>query len=230
MKFVLGENFSGPLDLLLSLVEEKKLSLSEISLSQVTDQFLDYLDTLENRHPETIADFLVVGARLLFLKSRLLLPGEMALEEDDASSLAAQLRLYKAFQEASKKMETAWGAGERIGFHLESPRRSENFVPPPSLSIGQLQKSMWGLVRRLAPPKPLPETRIDGTISIHQKIQHIRNLLSQVQKTTFHDMISDKGNRTEIIVAMLAILELIKLRTLTVQQADLFGSIHISRA
>src|SRR3989338_1878896 len=103
------DQFSGPLDLLLSLLEESKLNISEVSLSSITEQYLTYLDTLEDNRAEELADFLVVGSRLLLLKSKMLLP-QFAPEEDEGTSLEEQLRLYKVFLEASKGVNRLWQA------------------------------------------------------------------------------------------------------------------------
>ena len=91
--------FEGPLDLLLHLIEREELDITKISLAQVTDQYLAYISQLEELHPETLADFLVVAARLLLIKSQILLPRPEAQplavdEEDPGEALARQLREY----------------------------------------------------------------------------------------------------------------------------------------
>ncbi len=105
-EFIL-EQFTGPLDLLLSLIDGQKLNISELSLSNVTEQFLNHLDKIENKKPEELADFLVIATRLLFIKSNRLLP-QFTLEEDEGPSLEDQLRVYRAFVEASKKLNKRW--------------------------------------------------------------------------------------------------------------------------
>ncbi len=110
--------FEGPLDLLLQLIEREKLDISAISLAQVTDQFLSYVRELEQVQAETLADFLVVAARLVWIKSRLLLPRssrstEEEEEEDPAEALARQLREYKRFKEVAGALRTI----EEAGYH-----------------------------------------------------------------------------------------------------------------
>ena len=101
--FVKLEKFEGPLDLLLSLIEQEELSITDISLAKVTDGYLTAVRTAKEIEPEELADFLVIAAKLIFIKSRILLPGLEV--EDEGPSLEAQLKLYKDFVEASHTIE-----------------------------------------------------------------------------------------------------------------------------
>ena len=128
------KEFDGPLDLLLSLVDEKKMEITEVSISSVTEPFLEYLDTLEEKDAQELADFLVVAAKLLLMKSRTLLP-QFAPEEDDGVSLEDQLRLYRRFVEVSKKINTLWLDDSKKGYgRVEPPIRSEEVIKPNNLS------------------------------------------------------------------------------------------------
>jgi segregation and condensation protein A len=222
------EKFSGPLDLLLGLLGEKKLSISELSLSKVTEQYLLYLDKLEKNKVEELADFLVVGSSLLLLKSKALLP-QFAPDEDDGPSLEEQLRIYKNFIEASKKVNQLW-LGYRISsFRIEPPRKSENFVSPTNLSSTALYQSMLQLVSRLKPLKPLPETMIDKAISMKEKLDQIRNYLKKRKQIGFYEIINNSRNKTDVIVSFLALLELVKQKTVFLEQEQGFGDIIISK-
>ena len=95
------EQFEGPLDLLLRMIEEEKMDVTQVALSKVTDQFIQYLTGVEEKQPEELADFLVVASKLLLIKSRVLLP-QVVLEED-GSDLEKQLRIYKEYFEKTKK-------------------------------------------------------------------------------------------------------------------------------
>jgi segregation and condensation protein A len=224
------DKFSGPLDLLLTLIQEEKLDIAEISLANVTEQFLRYLDTLEERRAEELADFLVIGSRLLLLKSRMLLPQFSPPEEEDGPSLADQLRLYKQFAEAAKRLNRRWMKGERAVFRAEPPRKPEGFVPPVNVALSTLHERMVQLVARLTPPTPLPETRMDKAISMKEKLDEIRRMLARAKSASFHDLLRDAKNRTEIIVSFLAVLELVKQKLAAVRQEDEFGDIIVERA
>ncbi len=123
-------------------------------------------------------DFLVVATRLLLLKSRSLLP-QFSPEEDEGPGLEEQLKLYKQFLEASKQINQLWLDERHSRFRIQSPKKSVDFVAPANLTIEALQASMVQLVGRLKPAKPLPQTSIDRTVSIKEKISQIRNLLKR---------------------------------------------------
>src|SRR3989344_5157057 len=99
------EQFEGPLDLLLQLIEQQELDITTVSLAKVTDQYLQYLEELERIVPEEVADFLLVASKLIYLKSKYLLPDLAVADEQDSGDLERQLKMYRQFYEASKVME-----------------------------------------------------------------------------------------------------------------------------
>lgn len=224
------KQFTGPLDLLLSLITDDKMSITEIAISEVTDQYVRYVEALEDDQvsPEELADFLVVAAKLLLLKSRALLP-LFAAEEEDGPSLADQLRLYKAFVEASRWMNKLWLEAKRGFFRIEPLRKAEGFVPPANATVETLHQSMLQLILRLAPPKPLPETTLDKGVSLKEKIANLKALIKKHQSILFHHTIENVRNKTEIIVSFLALLELVKQEEVRFSQEMHFGDIVIER-
>jgi len=220
--------FSGPLDLLLSLIDEQKLSLSELALSQVTEQYLDYLDKMEEKESEEMADFLVVATRLLLLKSKQLLP-QFSSEEDEGPSLEEQLRLYKKFIEVAKKLNKNWLEDKRGVFRIEPTRKRNEFYPPTNLSISNLQKSIEKLLHRIKPPKPLPKTHIDKAILMKEKINQIRAWLKEKKSFTLSQILNDSQNKTEVIVTFLSLLELVKIKNLSLKQNNNFSDILIEK-
>jgi segregation and condensation protein A len=221
--------FSGPLDLLLSLIKDNKFNISELNLSQVTEQYLDYLDKLEKNKEEELSDFLVVGTRLLFLKSRMLLP-QFDVEEEDDHSLTEQLKLYKVFVDASKIVSKLWLNKKRSVFRVEPLRKSAEFVPPLNLSQDNLQKNMLQLINRLRPLKPLPQTRIDKAVSLKERLDKIRRIVNKKSKVEFFELIDNSKNKTEVIVSFLALLELMKQKTVELKQDNSFSDILIEKA
>ena len=207
--------FEGPYDVLLSLIEEQKLSITEISLSTVTEQYLQYIDTLETEKPEELADFLVVATKLLLAKSRMLLP-QFGAPEEEGPSLEEQLKLYKQFIDSSKKLNERWLDGRKGAYRTEPARKAEGFIPGAKVTLDGLHQSMLQLVHRLAPPKALRQTHRDKSISVKEKIDHIRSVL-------------DKSNKTEVIVGFLALLEIMKTKTVALSQEEQFGDIMINR-
>ena len=222
------QQFTGPLDLLLNLVGEQKVNISDVSLSTVTEQYLQYLEKLEEREPEEMADFLLIAARLLLLKSKKLLPQLMP-EEDEGPSLEDQLRLYQAFVEASKKLNKRWLSGVRSDFRVEPPRRPSEFVPPKNLSQTLLQEFFLKLLQRIKPLPELPQARMDKAVSVRDKIETIRALLQKAESVSFRDLLGKASNRSEIIASFLALLELVKAESVTLKQKGSFSDIMVER-
>ena len=128
--------FEGPLDLLLHLIEREKLDISTVSLAQVTGQFLDYVNDCEDIQPHILADFLVMAARLVFIKSRALLPRPPAAndeeEEDPGEVLARQLREYKRFRQAASALRVIEESGFRSYIRVAGPPELERGWRPAS--------------------------------------------------------------------------------------------------
>ncbi|HRY36530.1 MAG TPA: segregation/condensation protein A [Candidatus Magasanikbacteria bacterium] len=228
MKEVKLEKFTGPLDLLLGLIEEEKMEISEVSISQVTEQFFVYLNALEEKCPEELSDFLVVATRLVYLKSKNLLPYLLP-EEDEGPDLADQLRLYKMFVKASVKIDEMWN-GDKLAYgRFEPPIRPLEFVLPQNADLENLRIFYLNLLKRLKPADPLPQVKIDRSISVKKQIESIYNLLKTTKKVSFSEIIKGSGSRTEVIVNFLALLELIKAEKIFITQNNSFEDIEINK-
>lgn len=223
------EKFEGPLDLLLQLIEQQKLNITEVSLSQVTDQFIVYLNQIPDLHPEELADFLVVAAKLLLIKSRTLLP---SLEpEEEEYSLEKQLKIYREFYEASKKinkiiLKRRWCYSRESSKFLSS---EIVFNPPRDLKKEYLKNIFEKILKDLEPILRLPKEVIQKTISIQEKIRQIHDLIFEKSSVSFQRLLKDSKSKTEIIVTFLALLELIKQRTVVVVQDGMFSDITIQK-
>ncbi len=222
------EQFQGPLDLLLSLIEDEKMVITDISLSHVTEQFFKYLDTLEEKNPEELADFLVVASKLVFLKSKNLLP-YLYPKEDEGPSLADQLKLYKRYADASKLVLQLWERGQVAYGRVEPPTPVEGFLMPLNATSNHLKNSFLFLLRRLKPIAALPQVSIDRTISVKQKIESIFKALQDFKKLNFDDVVKGAASKTEVIVSFLAVLELVKQERVSVDQGDAFGDFVLTR-
>jgi len=224
------EKFEGPLHLLLQLIEQEELDITEVSLAQVTDQYLQYLDKIEEINPGEVADFLVIASKLLLIKSRLLIPTLNLGEEDDAVDLARQLKLYKEYLDASKRVAEMWQAGH-IAYFRDKPYvipKAEGFLPPVGLRAEHLEKAMNFLIRVLEPLIRLPQISMQRAISIQEKINHLKAMVLQHVKLNWQKIMDSSKDKTDIIVSFLALLELVKQRELSVEQDGLFKEITIS--
>lgn len=221
------EKFQGPLDLLLQLIELEKLNITEVSLSQITEQFLNFLDKLEKDRSEELADFLVIATKLVYLKSKTLLP-YLYPEEDEGPSLADQLKMYQQYILASKKINILWVQSRVAYGRVEPPIKTTEFVLPLNARGEDLLKSMQKLVSRLRPLNPLPKIMIDRAVSIKQKVESIWSALKQHKKINFKDLLSSAESKTEVIVSFLALLELMRDQKAFIHQEDAFGNMEVN--
>ena len=227
------EKFEGPLSLLLKLIEQEEMDITQISLAAVTGQYVSYIQGGKHIGPGEMADFLVVAARLLLIKSKALLPYLYSEEEEEIEELEQQLRMYKEFLEAAKQIEKLIGK-KKFMFAREFNRKMvlnniNLFAPPKKLTKGELPGVMSDLIARLRPPEKLGEGTIDRKITIEEKIAHIQNILLNRIKASFNKMIARAEDKTEIVVSFLAILELMRQHEITLDQDEMFGDITISK-
>lgn len=223
------EKFEGPLDLLLQLIEQEKLSISEISLSKIADQYLESLKLVAEKDPDELADFLVVAARLLLIKSRELIPRDVVLE-DEGPSLETQLKMYKIFWEAAQKLEARIKAKRFLFFRDKLPASiAPRFSPPPSLTSEKLHASFLDVLAKITPVIKYPEERMKRTVSIQEKIDHIRGLMDKGATVRFHEILAGSKDKTEVVVNFLALLELVRSRVVSADQSEEFGEIVINK-
>ena len=224
------KQFEGPLDLLLQLIEDQKLEITEVSLAEVTEQYIQLLhqqSTQEKIPADQLADFLVIAARLLLIKSRALLPF-LVWEEEEPEQLTSQLKIYKEYLEASKVI-AALIAKKRFSFSREKLLTGQEitFSPPSQLKSSRLAEVFAEIIRALEPLIGLPTEIIRKTISIQEKIQQIRQKIYQQATTRFSEILKDAKDRTEVVVSFLALLELVKQKIVVVRQKNTFDDILI---
>ncbi len=225
-----GAAFNGPLDLLLHLIERSELDITEVSLLQVTEQYLAYLRSAEEINLGALADFVAIGARLLLLKSRALLPIEIDdadTEEDEGVDLINALREYRRFKQAAEFLR------DRDTTH-QTYRRS---VPPPSVTLptgldkvtlDSLVDVLREVMDRLPEEESVP-TLPGERIRLRDRLRGIVDLLEREQRTSFRRLVENATSRVAVIVDFLAVLELIKSRYLEATQSERFGDIDLVR-
>lgn len=222
------EQFQGPLDVLLQLIEKDDLDISKVSLANVTEEYLAYVERLDASHTAEIADFLVIAARLVYLKSKLLVPDEI--EEEDGIALEDQLRLYKRFMDAAQELEGRYVSGMAAYFRETVPLTGE-FVEPKGVTDTLLEQVMQRLVGVYAKRREIIERApVVNGISIEESIARIRALLEGGKRFAFHHLLGKNADRAERIVHFLALLELVKQRHVRVMQKSLFDEIQIAVA
>jgi len=225
--------YQGPLDLLLHLIEREEMEITAVSVAQIADQYLHHLSLMQERDAGDLADFIVVAARLLWIKSRALLPRppqpiSQVEEEDPAEVLARQLRDYLRFKEAAGLLQAREAAGLRAYVRTAPPPSVPSKMVPGQVTIEDLLEA---LTHALLPPPDLGQA--DSIVSaikvtIAQQIAHIIEVTSR-GSVRFRQLLAKAASRIEIIVTLLALLELVKQQQVTMNQGAMFGEIEIER-
>lgn len=225
------QQFEGPLDLLLQMIEREELDLTKVSLASLADQFVAYIE----QHPqeirgEELADFLVVATQLLLLKSRLLIPDVQVEDDVHPDSLATQLKLYRRFIEAAQRLQARIEQRPFMYARASSPLQwQKRFSPPPGITADHLKQAMHDVINRLKPIVILPESVIEKTITLHEKMTHIQQMMKQKDGVSFRRLLTDARSKTEKIVCFLALLELVKQEEVVAMQSGTFDDIQIKR-
>lgn len=228
------EKFEGPLSLLLKLIEQEELDITKISLASIADEYVELVKSSKVIDPEEIADFLVIAARLLYLKSKALLP-YLYVEEDeeDANELEQQLRLYKEFLDATKVVEKMLGS-KKFMYVREFNRKVilnkiKSFSPPKNLKQEDLKNVFEEFLTRMKPPEKLKEQVMERKISLEEKILSIQKILLNKIRVSFTKIMNEAESKSEIIVSFLAMLELMRQREVMLTQNEMFGEIIIEK-
>jgi len=225
------EAFEGPMDLLLHLIEREELPITAISLSRVTQQYLDYMAELEQLRPDDIAEFLVMAARLLYIKSTALLPRpepeDEEEEEDPGEALARQLREYKRFKQKAAFLKELEARGLRTYVRLAPPPTMEKRLDPEGLSVDALLEALYEVLEEMNPPAPPVHSIAPLEVTIEEKLVELSQRLSSGRSLRFKQVLRQARSRMEIIVTFLAVLELIKQRPVKVHQPRPFDDILI---
>lgn len=225
------DQFEGPLALLLQLIEEQQLDISTLALAKVTEQFLIYIKNLQEKNPINLADFLVIAAKLLVIKSKSLLPNlDLGIEEEEAAfDLTAQLLLYKKYKEAGKYLKKLDLRRKQSWTREVDFFDRVTFLPDPEININILALSLRNLATELKDIVRLPAQMMKEIVSISEKITQIQKLISEKLETSLSSLLKNAKSKTEIIVTFLALLELTKQRIISLEQSEHFADIMIKK-
>lgn len=226
------EAFEGPLDLLLHLIRESKLDIQTIRLSEITGQYLDYINNMDLLNMENAADFLDVAATLIEIKSKKILPREEEIiedEEDPETMLKRRIEEYKLFKDASEALKQI----EDINKLYKQPsEEAGNYrIVLKQMNIENLIKAFSGLLVKATQNEGLKQEKMieRDRWTVEDKIFEIKSLLINCEKLSFNALISDDFTRGEIITLFLALLELLKRQFIKVEQDQNYGEIEIFR-
>ncbi|MES2014414.1 MAG: ScpA family protein [Patescibacteria group bacterium] len=220
--------FEGPLELLLNLIEERKLLISDISLSSVADDFLGYIQKQVAFPMGQAAHFILVAATLLLLKSRSLLPVLPLTkeEEGDVKDLELRLALYQTFRNAAKSLSALtshmfFGTGARVIDPI--------FTPPNDLSLESVQSAIRQALQNAPQEIKRDKVSVASVISLEEMIDRLSSRIENAIQMTFRDFAgTNTANKREVVVGFLAMLELFKRGLVLVEQEQSFGEIAIA--
>lgn len=236
------ESFEGPLDLLLSLIENKKFFINELSLANVTTDYVSYIKSLKEipneKHIENVSYFVLVASTLILIKSKSLLPN-LALTEDekeDIGDLEKRLKIYQLFKTVGIEINKQFGKNI-IFMPIERIWSDPVFSPDPLISQSNMFISIKNAIAN-APQKEigLPEIEVKKIINIEEVINSITERIKNAVKLSFKDLTKGDGTKdegeakTQVIISFLAMLELVREGIIGVIQDSNFGDIEINKS
>jgi segregation and condensation protein A len=227
-------DFEGPLDLLLHLCRTNEIDLAALPVRSITDQYLAHLEAMEFRDLEVAGAYLVMAATLIYLKSKLLVPPDPNAEEDlDEEALALKQELEERLREYARvKTQGVWLAQREAEQALIWGRLSATLppaedVPLEDLSVHWLERSMKRLIEEQQRARPRQVE--PNPPSVLERMTEILTLLRDTWSLLFSSMAGGERRRSDIVVSLLAVLELCRQGKIRTQQTDLFGDIVIER-
>ena len=223
--------FEGPFSLLLSLVEDRKLFINDLSLSQVTEDYLNYVKNLNDKNPNQISSFIVVAATLILIKSKSLLPNlTLATEEEsDISSLEDRLKLYELYSRLALNIKNNFGK-QIIFAPLERKNNILVFLPDARITAESMMTFVNGVINKIPKKVVLSEVEVKKVISIEEMIDKLTEKIQNSVSINFKDFSGKpmtKEERVVVIVGFLAMLELVRTGILHVIQENNFEDIII---
>jgi len=222
------EVFEGPIDLLLNLIEKRKLLINDVSLSKVTDDFISYLQNREVYSIKDTSDFLIIASTLLLIKSKSLLPSLDLTEEEktDIRDLELKLKIYKKIKELSAHVRRNFG--KEMIFFPNARKFEPIFSPTSEINKENLTNTIFELIKNFPKFESKPKVKIAKVISLEEMIMNLTERIKSSMKMSFKDFSGmGKADKLNVIVSFLAMLELVKRGLIEVKQNDRFEDIHM---
>ncbi|MEK7587085.1 MAG: segregation/condensation protein A [Patescibacteria group bacterium] len=227
-KLKVGE-FEGPLPLLLDLIEKRKLHISEVSLALVADSYVSYLNGLgEQKSMSEMANFIVVAATLMLIKSISLLPNIQVTEEERASieDLENRLKIYQKIKNLSVHVKKSFG-NKTIMYREGRGEVTPVFSPTKSVNLLNFNQIIRNLIATLPSVEKIPQVIVKKILSLEEVMQDLAKRVQSAFKMNFGQFVADKKDKINIIVSFLGMLELVKQGIVEVRQDSHFADISI---
>ena len=237
------EVFEGPLDLLLHLIDKNKVDIYDIPIVEITNQYMEYIQAMEQSDMNIMSEFLLMAATLLDIKCRMLLPAEVneeGEEEDPRAELVEQLLQYKLYKYMSYELKDRQMDGELLMFKESTiPDEVKAYEEPvdldellDGLTLARLN-SIFKDVMKKQQDKIDPRHSTFGKIekeevTVEDKLEYLNKYITSHKKFSFRDLLTKQKSKTQVVVTFLAILEMMKMGTIWVEQENTFDDIVIT--
>lgn len=223
-----SEAYEGPFEVLLDLIEARKLLVNDLTLANITEDFIQHVRAQETFPVEETANFIQIAATLLLIKSKSLIP-DLQLSDDenaDVEDLKRRLAAYEKVREASRELSRIYGktmmlpAGERVPEIV--------FAPSRDLSASALAEALARVLAAREEVEELPEARVKPLVTIEEMMDQLAKRVQSAMTLSFKDFHGGTKEKVEVIVSFLALLELVKQGAVAAEQFDTHGDIRIS--
>ena len=237
------EVFEGPLDLLLHLIDKNKVDIYDIPIVEITNQYMEYIEAMEQQDLNIMSEFLLMAATLLDIKCRMLLPAEVnedGEEEDPRAELVEQLLQYKMYKYMSYELKDRQMDGERLMFKSQTlPDEVKEYETPvdldallDGLTLARLNSIFKDVMKRQSDKiDPVHSTfgKIEKEeVTVEDKLEYLNQYITSHKKFSFRDLLKKQKSKTQLVVTFLAILEMMKMGTIWVEQENTFDDIIIT--
>ena len=216
------DQFEGPLDLLLTLISKNKVSITDIPIAMICDQYVEYIENAQKMDPDIASEFIVMASELMLIKSRMILPHEEGTENDPRREIADALLLYQQAKLAAKELRPRFE--EFSGRYVKG---TDDIPPekglPLNLNSGLLVKALSAVLRRIKVAEtarnpvelvnPLIKHKV---VSVEEKIEEICDLLEEHEEASLFFLLKDADSRAELVARFMGVLELIKIGRISI--------------
>ncbi|MCX6712211.1 MAG: ScpA family protein [Candidatus Vogelbacteria bacterium] len=227
-KIKVGE-FEGPLDLLLNLIEKRKMHISQVSLAQVADDYVNFLKNEQGgQSMENMANFIMVASTLMLIKSLALLPGLQLSEEEkeNVTDLEDRLKRLKKIRDLSQHVKERFGQNVIWG-REEGSAPMIVFSPTREITQPGILEAIKRLIHNLPVKEIIPQAIIKKVISLEEVISDLAERVSRALKMSFSDFVKDKKDKVNIIISFLGMLELVKQGAINIEQKSHLAEIEM---
>ena len=225
------EAFEGPLDLLLYLIRRENLDITDIPVADITRQYIEYIELMQDLQLELAAEYLVMSAMLAEIKSRMLLPRSTDIEEDEQdprAELVRRLQEYERYRQAAEDIDAMPRLGRDVYQAVAEPPERKVVAMPPQVELQDLISAFQEVMKR-ASMYAHHHVQMES-LSVRERMSSVLGKVNATQFTRFVDLFTPEEGRMGVVVSFLAILELVKESLLELTQAEPFSPIHVKAA